>query len=60
MEFDRRVFPKGQFPLVKEIFWQMVPMFKSRLRLRPPKPQCETSRFAPMASGGWCAGFVCA
>eukprot|EP00959_Pyramimonas_sp_CCMP1952_P229346 4795472-Pyramimonas_sp.AAC.1 len=31
----------------------MAPLFKARLRMKPPKENCETPHFAMMAFRGW-------
>eukprot|EP00959_Pyramimonas_sp_CCMP1952_P110750 2317086-Pyramimonas_sp.AAC.1 len=31
----------------------MAPLFKARLRMKPPKENCEKLRFAMMAFRGW-------
>eukprot|EP00959_Pyramimonas_sp_CCMP1952_P097592 2039818-Pyramimonas_sp.AAC.1 len=37
MEIDHDLTPREKLARAKEIFWQMVPLFKARLRLKPPK-----------------------
>eukprot|EP00959_Pyramimonas_sp_CCMP1952_P409891 8590461-Pyramimonas_sp.AAC.1 len=37
MEIDQDLTPREELARVKEIFWQMVPQFKARLRMKPPE-----------------------
>eukprot|EP00959_Pyramimonas_sp_CCMP1952_P347799 7285374-Pyramimonas_sp.AAC.1 len=53
MEIDKNLTPREKLARVKEIFWQVAPLFKARLRLKPPKENCEKLHFAMMAFRGW-------
>ena len=43
---------------MKGIFGQSVPLFKARLKLRPPKATCEKLHYALMAYRGWRMGVL--
>eukprot|EP00959_Pyramimonas_sp_CCMP1952_P358544 7507264-Pyramimonas_sp.AAC.1 len=53
MEIDQDLTPRETLARVKEIVWQMAPQFKARLRMKPPRENCETLHFAMMAFRGW-------
>jgi len=56
LEIAPSLTPLEKLARVKEIFWQSVPLFKYRLKLRPPKSTCEKLHFALMAFRGWRMG----
>eukprot|EP00959_Pyramimonas_sp_CCMP1952_P248351 5191203-Pyramimonas_sp.AAC.1 len=47
MEIDQDLTPREKLARVKEILWQMAPLFK------PPTENCEKLHFAMMAFRGW-------
>eukprot|EP00959_Pyramimonas_sp_CCMP1952_P164916 3447144-Pyramimonas_sp.AAC.1 len=49
LEIGQDLTPREKLARVKEIFWQMVALFKARLRSKPPKENCEKLHFAMMA-----------
>ena len=56
MEIAPSLTPLEKLARVKEILWQTAPLFKYRLKLRPPNSTCEKLHFALMAFRGWRMG----
>eukprot|EP00959_Pyramimonas_sp_CCMP1952_P019971 421878-Pyramimonas_sp.AAC.1 len=56
MEIDQDLTPREKLARVKEISWHMAPQFKARLRMKPPKENCEKLHFAMLAFRGWRMG----
>ena len=58
LEIAPSLTPLEKLARVKEIFWQTVPLFKYRLKLRPPNSTCEKLHFVLMAFRGWRMGVL--